>query len=422
MKQIPTATSAALVLVPFAIGYFLSYLFRTVNAVIAPSLAAELGFSSTELGLLTSAYFLTFALSQVPLGILLDHFGPRRVQACLFAVAAVGAAVFAAGTNLPVLVAGRALIGLGVSGALMAALKAVVLSFPKERVALVNGCLVMCGGIGAYVAAGPTDALLRWWDWRSVFLLLACVTALSALLIHLAVPDRQRDGGTATLASTLAGLQTVYSDPFFWRVAPASACAIGTAWAIQGLWAARWLAEVDGLPRSEIVFCLSAMAGALAVGALLIGVVGDRLKRAGVNARLPLVVAFTAFALLQTAIIRHLPVPRTVLWCGFAAFGSATVLSYAALAENFPKELAGRANGALNLMHIGLAFVMQWGIGAVVDLWPAQANGHHPAAAYETAFLFALGAQFLAIGWLVAPAAWGGRAVPAADGMISART
>ncbi len=313
MKQIPIAPpSAALVFVPFAIGYFLSYLFRSVNAVIAPNLAAEMGLSSAQLGLLTSTYFLTFALSQVPLGVLLDHYGPRRVQACLFAVAAVGALVFGAGTNLATLVAGRALIGLGVSGALMAALKAVVLAFPKERLALVNGCLVMFGGIGAYVAAGPTDALVRWSDWRLVFLLLAGVTALAALMILLVVPDRHRAAPTTTLANSLVGLRTVFKNSFFWRIAPASACAIGTAWAIQGLWAARWLEEVDGLSRGDIVFCLSAMAGALAVGALSIGIVGDRLKRAGVNANVPLVAAFTAFALLQMGIVQHLPIPRTL--------------------------------------------------------------------------------------------------------------
>src|SRR5262249_20953655 len=152
-------------------------------------------------------------------------------------------------------------------------------------------------------------ALLHLSDWRFLFFLLAAVTALAALMIFLVVPDRQHEQTTTTLAGTLAGLRTVYRDRFFWRIAPASACALGTAWAIQGLWAARWLADVDGLSRDDVVLRLSAMAGALAVGALLIGIVGDRLKRAGINARVPLATAFAAFALLQTAIIRHVPIP-----------------------------------------------------------------------------------------------------------------
>src|SRR5690348_4050267 len=271
MKSVSSKPAAGLVFAPFALGYFLSYLFRTVNAVIAPNLAAELGLSAGDLGLLTSAYFLTFALAQVPLGIVLDRYGPRLVQSFLFAVAAIGAVMFALGTDLTTLLAARALIGLGVSGALVAALKAVVLAFPKERLALINGCLVMFGGLGAYVAAGPTDALLHAAGWREVFLALAWLTAIIGLLIFLVVPEKPRPQTAGGLADALAGLRTVYRDGCFWRIAPASSCAIGAVWAIQGLWAGRWLAEVEGLDRATIVSYLSAMSGALAAGALLIG-------------------------------------------------------------------------------------------------------------------------------------------------------
>lgn len=108
---------------PFAFGYFLSYLFRTVNAVIAPDLARDLGLQPASLGLLTAAYFLAFAAFQLPLGVLLDRFGPRRVEAGLLLVAAAGALVFARAESLGGLIAGRALIGFGVSSCLMAAFK-----------------------------------------------------------------------------------------------------------------------------------------------------------------------------------------------------------------------------------------------------------------------------------------------------------
>ena len=99
-------TSTALlvsVLAPFALGYFLSYLFRAVNAVVGPDLAADLGLSATGLGLLTSAYLFAFALFQLPLGVLLDRFGPRRVQAALLACAAAGSLLFAIGHGLATL-------------------------------------------------------------------------------------------------------------------------------------------------------------------------------------------------------------------------------------------------------------------------------------------------------------------------------
>ena len=109
---------------PFAGAYFLSYLYRTANAVIGPVLSAELALGAAGLGLLTSAYFLSFAAAQLPLGMLLDRFGARRVESGLLLIAAVGAAVFALGQGIAELAVGRALIGLGVSACLMAAFKA----------------------------------------------------------------------------------------------------------------------------------------------------------------------------------------------------------------------------------------------------------------------------------------------------------
>ncbi|MFB0991074.1 MAG: MFS transporter, partial [Rhodospirillales bacterium] len=92
--------TATRVFLPFAFGYFLSYLLRVVNAVIGPDLVDELHFDASELGLLTSAYFLAFALFQLPLGILLDRYGPRRTEASLLIVAACGAFVFALAESL----------------------------------------------------------------------------------------------------------------------------------------------------------------------------------------------------------------------------------------------------------------------------------------------------------------------------------
>ena len=129
------------VLMPFGIGYYLSYLFRTVNAIISPQLVADVGLTPSELGFMTAAYFMTFAAVQLPLGIVLDKYGPRKVQAALLMVAAAGAALFAIGTDAVTLIIGRGLIGLGVSACLMASLKTNVLWFPKEKIPLVNGVI-----------------------------------------------------------------------------------------------------------------------------------------------------------------------------------------------------------------------------------------------------------------------------------------
>ena len=170
------------VFLPFVSGYYLSYLYRTINALIAGQLATELGIGPADLGFLTSAYFLTFALLQLPLGMLLDRYGPRRIQGALMLVAASGAALFGMGHGFATLLVGRALIGAGVAGALMAGLKAIVLWFPKERVALVNGWFVMLGALGAVTASEPAALMLQWTGWRGMFEILALATAGSAAL------------------------------------------------------------------------------------------------------------------------------------------------------------------------------------------------------------------------------------------------
>ena len=132
--------AGVLILAPFVAGYYLSYLFRTINALIADRLAAELALTAAQLGLLTAAYFVTFAAIQLPLGVWLDRHGPRRVQSMLLLTAAVGGATtFSLAGGFVSLLIGRALIGLGAPGALMAGLKAIALWFPKERVTLLNG-------------------------------------------------------------------------------------------------------------------------------------------------------------------------------------------------------------------------------------------------------------------------------------------
>jgi len=124
--------TALRIFIPFAFGYFLSYIFRVVNAVIAPDLAIDLHVNPSELGLLTSTYFIAFASSQLPLGVLLDRLGPRIVESFLLVFAGLGAIIFAKAQTLTGAIVGRALIGFGVSACLMAAFKSYVLWFPEK--------------------------------------------------------------------------------------------------------------------------------------------------------------------------------------------------------------------------------------------------------------------------------------------------
>jgi len=178
------------VLLTIAAGYYLSYLFRTINALIAGDLTSELGLSAADLGVLTSVYFLVFAAVQLPLGALLDRHGPRIIQSALLVLASIGALVFALAEGLVGLMIGRVLLGLGVALSLMAGFKAIVLWFPPQQLALANGWLVMLGALGAVTATAPAELVVQAIGWRGLFAVLAGLSALAALMVLICVPER----------------------------------------------------------------------------------------------------------------------------------------------------------------------------------------------------------------------------------------
>lgn len=181
------------IFLPFAAGYLLSYLFRTINGPLADRLVVEFALDASSLGLLTSAYFFTFAAFQLPLGALIDRFGPRRVQVVLSIVAAAGAVLIAGAHSLSLLIAGRAIIGLGTSGALMTGLKALNLWTPRPRLTAMNGLYIMFGGLGAMASTYPIGWLSDAMGWRGTFYVLAVTTLAIAATTWLAVPEKTTD-------------------------------------------------------------------------------------------------------------------------------------------------------------------------------------------------------------------------------------
>jgi predicted MFS family arabinose efflux permease len=386
----------ARVFLPFACGYYFSYFFRTVNAMIWPDLVRDIGVDANRLGLLTSAYFLAFALFQLPLGVLLDRYGPRRVNAGLLVIAACGAVIFGTSQSLAGLVAGRALIGLGVSGCLMASLKAFTLWFPMSRFASLNGWLLAVGGLGALSASAPVELALKVTDWRHVFDLLAVLTFAASMLIFFVVPDRAEGPARASVRELVAGFGTIYSDAVFWRVAGVSLTAQAVFLATQGLWVAPWLRDVAGFDRPAVAGVLVAMAIATTIGFAASGTVSDWLVKRGV---MPLVLfkwGAAVLMLLMLSFAAGLTATAVAAWCLFALVAPTSTLSYAILTRRYNRALTGRVNTAVNVLSFVGAFIAQWGIGAVVNEWTPEA-GRYPPVAYAAAFGACVAAQALAL-------------------------
>jgi predicted MFS family arabinose efflux permease len=387
------------VLGPFAAGYFLSYLFRSVNAVVGPRLVAELGLSATGLGLLTSAYLLAFAAFQLPLGVLLDRFGPRRVQTALLGCAALGSLLFALGQDLATLTAARALIGLGFAGGLMSGFKAIVLWIPEPRRPLANAAVMSAGALGILVATLPVELAVQGYGWRAVFVGLAAITAGVAALILLAVPERDGATKVESLGAQLAAVGRIWRDRIFWRLAPLLTATAGTHIAIQTLWAGPWLRDVAGLDRIGVANYLMAMATGFLVGILLSGVVADWLVRRGVGLLNVMLGFLAVFLVAELAIVLQWTAINLPMWVLFGMTGQVAVLAYPWLSSYYGTALSGRANTAVNLLLFAAAFGVQYAVGAIIDLFPQTAAGGYSPAGYRVAFGTFFVIQLLALGW-----------------------
>jgi MFS family permease len=399
MKDTHITTSLLLRLfIPFGLGYTVSYLFRSVNAVIASDLIGDLGLSAADLGLLTSAYFLCFAAFQLPLGILLDRYGSRRVEGILLLFAASGALIFSLSHSLGGLLLGRALIGLGVSACLMAAFKAFSTWLPKERLAFAHGVQMVSGGIGALLATTPVQTSLTLTDWRGVFQFLAIITLLVAVIVFFVVPEQRRTGPGEALTTQLGGLRQVVTSAAFWQITPWAVTAQATYLSIQGLWAGPWLRDVAGMDRGDVAQVLWWIAIAMIVGYFTSGSLAERLGRRGIQTALVAATGMMLFMLSQGLLLLASGHP-TLLWISFGLLGTTGILPYAILAQHFPKQLIGRCNSVLNLLVFTGAFAAQWLSGVIIGSFPVTAAGGYSPAGYRAAFLTLLLLQLSTAIW-----------------------
>jgi predicted MFS family arabinose efflux permease len=395
------------VTLPFLAGYFVSYIYRSINAIIGPELAREFELSAAGLGLLSGIYFFSFALFQLPLGVLLDRYGPRRVNATLLMVAAAGGLWFALAGSSTELTLARAVIGLGVSGCLMASFSAFALWYPAERLATMNGIAFASGMLGAITVTVPLEFVLRVLHWREVFYLIVGLTVAASLVLFTVVPEkvsaRPEGKRVAPLAAQLREFSSLARDPAFWRMALCIGSSQLTAVSLGTLWVATWLRDVAGYTQAEVAQALLLFNLAMIAGYLGFGRVADRMTRQG-RSTLPLLAGGVAAASLCLGLlVLGVRAGAIALWCAFFCLTTAVVLSYSLFSRRYPKEMAGRVNSALNVAVFVGMFSGQWAVGLVLNLWAPTAVGYAPEA-----YGWALGGLWLAqaagLAWL-----WTGR-------------
>ncbi|HEY7697156.1 MAG TPA: MFS transporter [Vicinamibacteria bacterium] len=382
---------------PFALGYFLSQWFRSVNAVVSADLIREFSLDAWTVGLLTSTYFLAFSLGQIPVGVALDRFGPRRTESFLLLFAAAGALLFARSEGTLGLILGRGLIGFGVSACLMASFHAFMLWAPSARIPVLNGAVMAIGALGALSATEPVEWALSYVTWRELFTTLAFVTLGVALFLRFQALDPETTR-TRSVRDVARGLLQVFGSRVFWSVAPLSLTHQGTYLAIQSLWAGPWLRDVAGLDRAAVASRLLTLALSMAAGFLGIGYLAERIGRRGIHPEEVWTICAIAFQLVQGAIAFGVVDAPRALWIAFGLFGASGMLSYVILTRRFPIEMAGRVNACLNVLVFASAFAVQAGIGAVIS-WFSSGAGFS-SQGYRVAFGGALALQTVSLVWL----------------------
>ena len=381
---------------PLAFGYFLSVLFQRIDPLVADDLITDLALGKGTPGFLTAAFPLAFALCLLPSGIAIDRFGPRAVQTVMMGLTAFGALIVSVSTGPFSLMVGRALLGAGAASALLAAMQAAVTWFPRERLGLVTGCLVTVAGLGALAMASPLLALAN--GWRALFVLLAALAALGAVLSVLLIPTST----TITGPDRDRGLPFVLRDPAFRRLAPLAAIAAGTVWATQGQWVSGWFTAVSGIRLTDIITYITLIAVGQTAGVLVLGALADWAARKGSSAARVFVGAVALGVCIQIAAAAGVALPNSIVWGALIA-GAAATLPLVVVLAHFPRAYAARACASVVVLQYVATLLIQSAVGGVVALWPQAASGQTSATAYAVAFLVPIALQLAALAWFLLP-------------------
>jgi MFS family permease len=365
----------------FAVGslnFVLSMFYRVSTAVISPALVKEMGFTSGQLSDLSAAFFYAFAASQLPVGLAIDRLGSRITVGLLAVVGLGGVLLFALGQTPGQLIAGRVLLGIGMSGSFMAVLTLLTAWFPVDRFGLLSGCVVSIGAVGNLLAATPLALLSQWIGWRNTFLVFGGGNALIIVALLLVIRDRPPGSEKPSRKpdSLTAGLSRIFRMYSYWAISLTNFVRYGYIAALQGLWAAPFL--IYGLGWSEIqagnaifVMGLGYMAGMPVFGTL-----SDRVFRSRKKVVFSTMVVFCVLIFSVTAWSARPPlflVFATFFGLGF--LGSPGQILYAHMKELLPTAMVAQALTAVNLFTILGAGVMTQIIGMAVGGEPASLSG-----------------------------------------------
>lgn len=350
----------------FAGAYFFSTLIRAVTATISPVLSSEIGLSAGDLGLLAGGYFLGFALTQLPMGRWLDRFGPRRVQLAFLGFAVLGCLAFAMAEGLVTLLLARVITGMGVSACLMAPLTGYRRWLTPATQMRANSWMLMTGSLGMVAATLPVQWLMPMVGWRGLFVGMAGCLLVSMAAIAWLAPD-WRTARPQEMQNATLNYADVWRHPFFRQMLPLGFVNYGGMVAMQTLWAGPWMVQVAGYTPAEASVGLFGINVAMLGAFTVWGWINPYLSHRGWRPEVLMLWGVPLSLAVLTTMVVLGPDAGWGWWAIYCV--SSTVVSQAqpAVAMALPQQAAGRALSAFNLAIFSGVFVVQWGLGLVID-------------------------------------------------------
>jgi MFS family permease len=344
--------------------FLYAFLQRVSPSVMVEDLMRGFGVGGTVLGNLSAFYLYAYALLQIPLGVMFDRFGVRRLMAASLVTSGAGSLLFAVAPSVEIAYLGRLLIGGGAACSFVGALTVTALWLPPARFALFAGLVQLLGMVGAIFGQAPLAALVAWLGWRGALAAMALVAAAMALALHLVLREKPRAAGAQLRLG--AAMRAVLAVRETWTCAIFGFAMTGPMLAFGGLWAVPYFTAVYGLPRTTAAALTSLIFAGWGLGAPVIGWISDRLGRR----RAPMAICAALSGALLAAVIFGPVWPVWVLAIllmlqGFTA--AAMVLGFAVVKERHAAGSAAFAMAVVNTFVVGSGALLQPLIGWLLD-------------------------------------------------------
>ena len=369
-------------------GYTVSQFLRTSLGVLSPNLMLDFNINPNNMGLLGGVFFLSFAIFQIPAGILIDKYGPRKVMSSVIIFAVLGSIIFALSNSFYILLIGRVLMGLGCSICLMGSLVLITRWTDSDQFSKLAGIILAVGGIGGLLATTPLSYFSELFGWRLSFWLAAAVTFCVMVLYYFILEDRENDLilNRSNETISLKNLLFILKERNFKFMIPMSLMSYSSLVVILGLWGAPYLKDIHGLDSVERGKILMLMAISWNIGSFVFG----RLRSIFGNYKNVVIFGATGVIILLfiLSIITEInSIYLYILFCILGFFGAFSVALISHYQVLFDKEYMGRALSTANFFNFGGVFFVQWMTGKIIYLMGGDSTGA-PIEAYRLAFLF----------------------------------